>query len=279
MMIHCILILRCADMPGIVAAVAGFIARFEGNILESAQFGDAATGQFFMRIRFAFPSTIDFRDEFTEIASHFAINYEFQAENYKSRVLVMVSRFDHCLRDLLYRWQCGDLTMDIAAIVSNHQDSADIASQHHVPFLYLPITSDTKAMQEEKLLRLVHDEKIDLMILARYMQVLSDKVVAALAGRIINIHHSFLPSFKGAKPYHQAYARGVKMIGATAHYVTAELDEGPIIEQASERVNHADSPHDLIRIGRDIEARVLARAVKAHLDKRVVLNGTKTVVF
>jgi formyltetrahydrofolate deformylase len=277
-----ILTISCPDKTGIVAAVSGFLAGQALFITESSHFGDPLTGRFFMRTVFdasSVRSLDDLRTEFAAVAARFAMEWRIDDAARRDRVLIMVSRFDHCLNDLLYRYRTGALTVDIPAIVSNHPDLAPLAEWHRVPFHHLPVTPATKAAQEAKLLRLIDDLDIDLVVLARYMQVLSPELCRSLRGRCINIHHSFLPSFKGAKPYHQAHARGVKLIGATAHYVTTDLDEGPIIEQAVERVDHTRTPEDLVAIGRDIESLVLAHAVRWHVERRVLLNGSKTVVF
>lgn len=277
-----ILTASCPDTTGIVAAVAGFLAGQGLFITESAHFGDAISGRFFMRTVFdhSSPASLErLRREFAPVAARFGMEWRMDDTAKRDRLLILVSRFDHCLNDLLYRYRTGALPVDIPAIVSNHPDLAPLADWHHVPFHHLPVTPDTKRAQEEKLLRLMEDLSVDLVVLARYMQVLSPELCAALRGRCINIHHSFLPSFKGARPYHQAHARGVKLIGATAHYVTTDLDEGPIIEQSVERVDHTHTPDALVAIGRDIESVVLARAVRWHVERRVLLNGSKTVVF
>ncbi|MCP1675254.1 formyltetrahydrofolate deformylase [Natronocella acetinitrilica] len=274
-----ILKLTCADRPGIVAAVSGLIAEHGGNILESSQFDDLRTGQFFMRVRFSFAEAERFSFFFKPVAERFSMRWDVQREDVRGRVLIMVSRFDHCLVDLLYRWRTGTIPMDVVAIVSNHETARPIAELHDLPFHHLPVTRETRAAQEAKLLGLVEETGADLVVLARYMQILSDGLSNRLFGKVINIHHSFLPGFKGARPYHQAHERGVKLIGATAHYVTADLDEGPIIEQDVERVDHADEPEDLIEIGQTLECQALARAVRWHLEHRVLLNGSKTVVF
>ena len=278
-----ILVLSCADRPGIVAAVAGHIARSGGNITESSQFNDPDTDRFFLRTGFALADGADepaLRAGFDALAAEYGMTLSLRPADLRPRVLILVSKFDHCLVDLLYRQRIGELDMEVAGIVSNHDlpalGNADFGA---IPFHHLPVTPETKAAQEERLLALVDESRADLVVLARYMQILSDGLAAALSGRCINIHHSFLPSFKGARPYHQAHDRGVKLIGATAHYVTADLDEGPIIEQDVERISHADTPDDLVRKGRDIERRVLARAVGLHLQGRVLMNGRRTVVF
>jgi formyltetrahydrofolate deformylase len=283
-MTHFILTLSCTNRPGIVAAVATAIFGLGGNIREAQQFDDSETGRFFARIVLDHPdNALDvpaIRAALTEAAERFAMTWQVRDVADKPRVMLMVSKFDHCLEDILYRWRIGELNMDVSAIVSNHpREALTNVAIGDVPFVYLPVTKDTKAAQEARLLELIGETGTDLVILARYMQVLSDDLSGKLSGRCINIHHSFLPGFKGAKPYHQAHKRGVKLIGATAHYVTADLDEGPIIEQDVERISHADSPDDLVRQGRDIERRVLSRALRWQLDGRVLINGTRTVVF
>ncbi len=276
-----VLTLACPNRPGIVAAVANHLLTHGGDIRDAQQFDDAETGRFFMRVVFTSPANVEaVRGDFIEVAAQFGFQWQLNDRARHRRVLLLVSRFDHCLLDLLYRWRLGELKMDPIGIVSNHpRESYSHWNLEEVPFHHVPVTPATKLEQETELWRLVRESGTELVVLARYMQVLSDGIVAKLAGRCINIHHSFLPGFKGAKPYHQAHARGVKLIGATAHYVTTELDEGPIIEQDVERISHADRPEDLVRKGRDIERRVLARAVRYHLDDRVILNGRKTVVF
>jgi formyltetrahydrofolate deformylase len=277
-----VLTLSCADQPGIVAAIAGALAENGCNITGSAQYGDLKSGRFFMRVSFAAPAKLDKKKMQAILAPVFA-RFDMMAGLHpvesRTRVLIMVSRFGHCLNDLLYRHRIGALPIEIPAIVSNHRDFYQLAASHNIPFHYLPVTPDTKEKQERRLLEIVEEEGIGLVVLARYMQVLSQSLCEKLAGRAINIHHSFLPSFKGAKPYHQAHARGVKLIGATAHYVTSNLDEGPIIEQEVQRVDHAMSPDELVHVGRDVESLVLARAVKWHVEHRVLLNGDRTVVF
>ncbi len=278
-----ILTLSCRDVRGIVAAVTRFLADRHGFIVESGQFGDESTGQFFMRVDFGLeagaPSEEKLRAEFTEtVAKPFTMEWELHDKAKKSRVLIAVSKEGHCLNDLLYRYETGQLAIDIPAIISNHPDLEMVANRHDVPFYHLPITGN-KQLQEAKILDIADEYEIDVMVLARYMQILSGEMCSQIAGRAINIHHSFLPSFKGAKPYAQAYARGVKIIGATAHYVTTDLDEGPIIEQEVARVDHAHCVDDLVAIGRDIECLVLSRALKYHVEHRVLLNGKKTVVF
>ncbi len=278
-----IITISCIDHPGIVAAVSTFLARHGGNIIEAQQFDDLHTGHFFMRIEFAFTGNNMIQavqEDFRPIALDHGLDYHIRATADLKRVLLLVSKFDHCLVDLLYRWRIGELPMDVVGIVSNHpKETYQHLDLGAVPFYHLPVTRDTKAAQEQKLLEIVADTQADLVVLARYMQILSDDLTAKLANRCINIHHSFLPGFKGARPYHQAHARGVKLIGATAHFVTADLDEGPIIEQDVERISHSDTPDDLIGKGRDIERRVLARAVRSVLEDRVLLNKNTTVVF
>ncbi|HEY5347440.1 MAG TPA: formyltetrahydrofolate deformylase [Rhizomicrobium sp.] len=277
-----VLLLSCPDRRGIVAAVTRFLFDKGCNIVDSAQFGDRANGQFFLRIFFLSEkhATLEaLRDGFESIAADFAMVFSFHDMTRKTRALLMVSRFGHCLTDLLYRHRIGALPIEIPLIVSNHRDFEDVAAGANIPFLYLPVTAQNKPGQEARLLGEIAAHRIDLVVLARYMQVLSAEFSEKLRGRIINIHHSFLPSFKGARPYQQAHARGVKLIGATAHYVTPNLDEGPIIEQAVERVTHALSPEDYAAVGRDIENVVLARAVKWHAEHRILLNGARTVIF
>ncbi|MCB1084827.1 MAG: formyltetrahydrofolate deformylase [Chlamydiia bacterium] len=277
-----ILTLSCKDRVGIVAAVTGALAEESLFILELSQYSDPTTGQFFMRI--FFKPTKEIPEEtvhriFTQVGKRFDMRWNLHSEDFRPKVLLMVSKLSHCFNDLLHRMFQGSLPIDIVAAVSNHPDLEEIARWHKVPFTYLPVTSDNKQEQEQKLLQIIEDKQVNLIVLARYMQVLSDHICSKLSGRIINIHHSFLPSFKGAKPYHQAFDRGVKIIGATAHYVTADLDEGPIIDQETIHVHHDQRPADLVQIGQDIECRVLARAVKWHVENRVMLNGKKTVIF
>ncbi len=277
-----VLCLSCQDRPGIVAAVTTELAELGANIAESNQFLDRQTGRFFMRI--AFTSPVEAGRDTVERAlkpaiERFEMKISFADLSCKPRILIMVSKFDHAMLHLLYQIRVGWLGAEVAAIVSNHEGARGTADYEGIPFHYLPVSKETKAEQEEKLLQIVKDTGADLVVLARYMQVLSDGLSTRLFGKVINIHHSFLPSFKGAKPYHQAHARGVKLIGATAHYVTPDLDEGPIIGQETEPVSHAMTPDDLVAVGRDIESRVLARAVKNHVESRVMLNDNKTVVF
>jgi len=278
-----ILTLSCPNRPGIVAAVSAHLANCGGNIFEAHQFDDQETTQFFMRVVFNFAGA-DASDTvwtgMAAIAANFDMEWTIKPKSQRAKVLILVSRFDHCLADLLYRWRIGELPMDVVGIISNYdRDTYTYLDFDGIPFHYLPITKDTKPQQEAQIMDLVNQTGAELVVLARYMQILSDDLSAKLSGRCINIHHSFLPGFKGARPYHQAFSRGVKLIGATAHYVNADLDEGPIIEQDVERITHAEQPDDLVRKGRDIERRVLARAVGLHLDGRVIINGSKTVVF
>lgn len=276
-----ILTLRCENQPGIVAAVATRLAATGGDITEAAQFDDGLTGKFFMRVQFRMDRPIDaFESGFGEEVARFGLDWTLRPVDQPRKVLFLVSMFDHCLVDLLYRRRIGELNVDVVGIVSNHPRTTLAQSENAaIPYHHFPITRDTKAQQEAQIVGLIEETGAELVVLARYMQVLSDDFSAYLSGRCINIHHSFLPGFKGAKPYHQAHERGVKMIGATAHYVTGDLDEGPIISQDVEHVSHADTPEDLVRKGRDIERRVLAQAVAWHTEGRVLLNGHKTVVF
>ncbi|UPJ54400.1 formyltetrahydrofolate deformylase [Bradyrhizobium sp. 200] len=279
-----VLVLSCPDRPGIVSAVSNLLFEAGCNILDAQQFDDTETGQFFMRVVFDrlehSKSEADIAASFQGLATRLAMTFTLRQGSAKKRVMLLVSKFDHCLADLLYRWRIGELTMEVTAIVSNHgRDHLASTDLGGLPFYHFPVTRQTKMEQEARIWELVQETNTDLVILARYMQILSDGLSAKLSGRCINIHHSFLPGFKGSKPYHQAHERGVKLIGATAHYVTSDLDEGPIIEQDVERISHRDTPDDLVRKGRDIERRVLARAVRHHLEDRVVLNRKKTVVF
>ena len=275
-----ILTLSCPDRPGIVARVSTFLFERGCNILDAQQYDDQETGRFFMRVVFDAPEGADLAPEFGPLAADHGMRWSLRPSDRPRRVMILASRFDHCLTDLLYRWRIGELPMELTAVVSNHAAETyahlDLTG---LPFHHLPVTRETKLEQEAALWALIQDTRTELVVLARYMQVLSEGLAAKLEGRCINIHHSFLPGFKGAKPYHQAHARGVKTIGATAHYVTGDLDEGPIIEQDVERISHRDTPDDLIRKGRDIERRVLARAVRWWCDDRVLPNGRKTVVF
>ncbi len=279
-----ILTLECPERVGVVAAVATCLANLGLTIGEANQFNDPITQTFYMRAQFS-PGArgeVDLaivRDALAPIADDLAMTWDIIDGGYKPRVLIGVSKFGHCLFDLLHRWRTGILPVDLVGVFSNHPDMGDFVRWNDLPYFHLPVTGETKAEQEGHILKLVDETGADLIVLARYMQILSNDLCAALNGRCINIHHSFLPSFKGAKPYHQAHTRGVKIIGATAHYVTTDLDEGPIIEQGVERVDHTKSPEDLVEIGRDIEAVVLSRAVKWHAQRRVMLSGARTVVF
>ncbi|MER8457151.1 MULTISPECIES: formyltetrahydrofolate deformylase [unclassified Mesorhizobium] len=273
---------KCRSTRGIVAAISSFLADQTCNITDSAQFDDVDTGNFFMRVSFRSEggrNLDELRVGFDPIASRFAMDSEFFDEAVKRRVIVMVSRFGHCLNDLLYRWRIGALPIDIVAVISNHMEYQKVVVNHDIPFHCIMVTKENKAEAEAQQMLVVTETKAELIVLARYMQVLSDEICRKMSGRIINIHHSFLPSFKGANPYKQAYERGVKLIGATSHYVTADLDEGPIIEQDIIRVTHAQSNEDYVSLGRDVEAQALARAIHAHIHGRVFLNGNKTVVF
>ena len=275
-----ILTLSCPDRPGIVARVSTFLFERGCNILDAQQFDDQETGVFFMRVVFEGGAAEDLREAFAPLAKGFSMRWAIRDPKVRRKVMILASQQDHCLADLIYRWRRGELPMDLVAIVSNHpRETYAHLDLDGVPFRHLPVTRATKLEQEAQIWALIQETGAELVVLARYMQVLSDGLAAKLEERCINIHHSFLPGFKGARPYHQAHARGVKVIGATAHYVTADLDEGPIIEQDVERISHRDTPKDLIRKGRDIERRVLARAVRWWLDDRVLLNRTKTVVF
>lgn len=278
-----ILTLSCPDRPGIVHAVTAYLVENNLNIVDSSQFGDPSSKRFFMRVHFAAETadkTVEeLRAAFSATAEPLSMDFQLVPASQKARVLIMVSKIGHCLNDLLFRQSTGQLAVEIPLIVSNHPEFSALAATYNIPFVHLPVTADTKPQQEAQILDLIQLHKIDLVVLARYMQVLSPKLCEAMSGRIINIHHSFLPSFKGAKPYHQAYDRGVKIIGATAHFVTSDLDEGPIIEQNVVRVNHAMSPKELTHAGSNVESNVLATAVKYVTERRVVLNGHKTVVF
>lgn len=277
-----VLTLSCPDKQGIVHAVSSYLFLTGCNIVDSQQFGDPETGLFFMRVHFTAepPITVDkLRASFAATGDAFAMEWAIHPGEQRTRVLLLVSKFGHCLNDLLFRASTGALPVEVVGVVSNHTDFRELSESYHVPFHHIPVTAATKADAEAELLKLVEAEQVDLVVLARYMQVLSDDLCRALSGKAINIHHSFLPSFKGAKPYHQAYARGVKLIGATAHYVTAELDEGPIIEQEVIRVTHDVLPAQLVALGRDVECQALARAVKWHAEHRVLLNNGRTVVF
>jgi len=277
-----ILSLSCPDRRGIVAEVSRFLFERNCNILDSQQFGDRGNGRFFMRVHGLSEGGVALdrlEADFAPIAAQFAMQAQFFDAARKTRAVIMVSRFGHALVDLLYRARIGAIPLEIPLIVSNHRDFEDVAAASGVDFVHLPVSRDTKAAQEARLAELMVQHRVDLVVLARYMQILSDDFCRDRLGQIINIHHSFLPSFKGANPYTQAHERGVKLIGATAHYVTGDLDEGPIIEQSVERVTHAQGPDDYVAVGRDIESRTLARAVKWHCEHRILLNGRRTVVF
>jgi formyltetrahydrofolate deformylase len=287
-----ILTLACPDRPGIVYAVASFLMDHGCNILQSEQYDDDAAeyaGTFFMRVQFSALESSGptaplewLQTDFASVAKTFKMRWHLVDAAQRSRVLILVSRFGHCLNDLLFRYRIGALDVEIPAVVSNHREFADLVESHGIPFVHIPVTSGnpaSKAAGEQRILELLDKERIDLVVLARYMQVLSPQLCTALTGKAINIHHSFLPSFKGARPYHQAHARGVKIIGATAHYVTSDLDEGPIIEQDVERVDHTTTPEQMAAVGRDVECQVLARAVAWHTQNRVMINGARTVVF
>ena len=276
-----VLTLSCPDRLGLVHAVSGFLLERSGNIEEAAQFNDHDTGLFFMRVQFACSqlSHEQLKADMAGFAAPFQMNWQLHATSQPMRTVIFVSKEGHCLNDLLFRWKSGLLPLDIRAIVSNHREFYQLAASYNVPFHHLPVTAATKAQVEARQFEIVQAENAELVVLARYMQILSDDLCRKLEGRAINIHHSFLPSFKGAKPYYQAHDRGVKLIGATAHYVTADLDEGPIIEQDVARVDHSKTVEDLTAQGRDTESQVLARAVKWHSERRVLLNGHKTVIF
>jgi formyltetrahydrofolate deformylase len=278
-----VLTLSCPDKPGIVYAVASFLVQHSANILASQQYGESPDGRFFMRVHFSVPpqgvQLAELEQGFSWVAEAFHMSWQLHDAAVRVRTLIMVSRLGHCLNDLLFRCRSGSLPVDVAGVVSNHGDFAELAASYRIPFHHVPVTPQTKAAAEARLLDLIDDAGADLIVLARYMQILSGEVCKRVEGRMINIHHSFLPSFKGAKPYHQAHARGVKLIGATAHYVTPDLDEGPIIEQDVIRVDHTLSPERLAEAGRDVEAQVLARAVTWHAEHRVLLNDDRTVVF
>jgi formyltetrahydrofolate deformylase len=276
-----ILTISCPDRTGIVHAVTGLLAERGGNITDAAQYNDKSTGQFFMRVGFQLVEAqiAGFREAFTNLASQMEMKFHLQRADAKMKTIIMVSKLGHCLNDLLFRYRSGLLQLDIRGVVSNHRDYYQLAASYDIPFHHIPVTADTKSAAEAKLLEIVDAENIELVVLARYMQVLSENLCRKLEGKAINIHHSFLPSFKGAKPYYQAHDRGVKIIGATAHYVTSDLDEGPIIEQDIHRVDHSCDPQELTTIGRDVESAVLARAVSWHSQRRVLVNANKTVVF
>ena len=277
-----VLTVSCKTTRGIVAAISGFLAEKGCNIVDSSQFDDLDTGKFFMRVSFISEEGADrsaLLDGFTPIAAKFAMEWEIFDTDERMKVLLMVSRFGHCLNDLLYRWKIGALPINIVGVVSNHFDYQKVVVNHDIPFHHVPVTKANKPQAEARIMDVVEQTGTELIVLARYMQILSDEMCQKMSGKIINIHHSFLPSFKGANPYKQAYERGVKLIGATAHYVTADLDEGPIIEQDIARITHAQSGEDYVSIGRDVESQVLARAIHAHIHHRVFINGNRTIVF
>ena len=277
-----VLTLSCPDRPGIVFRVSGLLYERGCSILDAQQYGDPDSGRFFLRVHFDLPEAIsieDVRSAMAGVGSDYGMDWALHDCDQRARLLVLVSRQGHCLNDLLFRVASGQLAVDIAGVASNHRDFEALARSYGIPFHYLPVDAQSRERQEQALQQLVEEEGIDLVVLARYMQILSPSLCATLAGRAINIHHSFLPGFKGARPYHQAHERGVKIIGATAHYVTEDLDEGPIIEQDVARVDHAMSPRELVRVGSDIESVVLARAVRRHVEHRILLNGQRTVVF
>lgn len=272
----------CPSLRGVTADIAGFLASHGCNILDSAQFDDETTGRYFMRVGFRSEeghSLQDLRRAFLPLAQKYRMDQEIFDETAKRKVILMVSRFGHCLNDLLYRWRIGALPIDIVAVISNHEEYRETVESHSIPYRCIRVTKDNKPEAEAQQMEILRSTGAELIVLARYMQVLSDEMCRAMSGRIINIHHSFLPAFKGANPYKQAFERGVKLIGATSHYVTADLDEGPIIEQDTIRVTHAQSAEDYVSLGRDVEANVLARAIHAHIHGRVFMNGGKTVVF
>ncbi|MFI9027759.1 formyltetrahydrofolate deformylase [Streptomyces sp. NPDC053560] len=278
-----VLTVSCPDRSGLVHAVTGFVVQHSGNIQESRQFDDRLQDRFFLRMRFEIPdpgtSLDDLRSGFAPVAEAYRISWNLYEASTPTRTLIMVSKYGHCLNDLLFRRSTGALNIDIPAIVSNHREFEALAESHGIPFHHIPVTRETKPEAEARLLELVDELDVDLVVLARYMQILSNDLCKQLEGRAINIHHSFLPSFKGARPYAQAHERGVKLVGATAHYVTPDLDEGPIIEQDVVRVDHAQGPDNLVTLGRDVEAQVLARAVKWHTESRIMVNGSRTVVL
>ena len=276
------LTVACPTTRGIVAAISGYLTQKGCNITDSSQFDDMENDKFFMRVSFRSEEGVgmdELRADFEETAKAFDMVSSFHDETEKMKVVIMVSRFGHCLNDLLYRWRIGALPIEIVAVISNHMDYQKVVVNHDIPFHCIKVTKANKPEAEARIMAVVEETGAELIVLARYMQVLSDEMCKAMSGRIINIHHSFLPSFKGANPYKQAFERGVKLIGATSHYVTADLDEGPIIEQDTIRVTHAQSPEDYVSLGRDVESQVLARAIHAHIHQRVFLNGNKTVVF
>ncbi len=277
-----ILTFRCPDQPGILAAVTAAVFQAGLDIRDAAQFGDIDCGQFFVRMHLATTrdaAESEFRAAFGSIAQNLKLSWQLSDWGAKVRTMIAVSRYGHCLNDLLHKWQAGLLHTDIVGVISNHEDMRSLVEWHGLPFHHLPVTPETKAAQEAEMLGLMSEHRADLLVLARYMQILSGDLCRQLDGRCINIHHSFLPSFKGASPYKRAFERGVKLVGATAHYVTSDLDEGPIIEQDVVRVTHATTVEEMTNLGREVEARVLARAVRWHVERRAILNGSKTIVF
>ncbi|SNY91351.1 formyltetrahydrofolate deformylase [Cohaesibacter sp. ES.047] len=276
------LTVTCQSTRGVVGAIGTYLAEHGCNITDSSQFDDMESGRFFMRVSFLSEEGTNLETltkDFAATAKPFDMDYSFHDEAQKMKVVILVSRFGHCLNDLLYRWRIGALPIDIVAVISNHMDYQKLVANHDIPFHCIKVTKDNKKEAEAAQMRVVEESGAELIVLARYMQILSDEMCKTMSGRIINIHHSFLPSFKGANPYKQAYERGVKLIGATSHYVTEDLDEGPIIEQDIIRITHAQSSEDYVSLGRDVEAQVLARAIHAHIHRRVFVNGNKTVVF
>ena len=278
-----ILTVNCAESPGIVHAITGYLLDHGCDIIDAKHFGDRQAQQFFMRVQFATGttafSTEELRRDFSPLAETMAMNWQLEPHGRKRRIMVMVSKFGHCLNDLLFRARTGDLPVEVVAVVSNHTDHEELVKWHNIPFFHLPVTKETKPAQETRLLEIVDEFEVELVVLARYMQVFSDDLSAKLTGKTINIHHSFLPSFKGAKPYHQAYDRGVKTVGATAHYVNAELDEGPIISQQVIDVDHTYTADDLVKVGRDAECAALRNAVRWHCEGRILLLGNRTVIL
>lgn len=279
---NCVLRVACPSVRGVTADITGYLSRNGCNIRDSAQFDDESTGHYFMRITFRSDEGMslgDLREGFKPLAEKYQMEHEFFDERAKKKVVLMVSRFGHCLNDLLYRWGIGALPIDIVAVISNHLDFQKVVESHNIPYYCIKVTSENKAEAEAEQMRIVREKGAELIVLARYMQILSDEMCQQMSGRIINIHHSFLPSFKGGSPYKQAFERGVKLIGATSHYVTADLDEGPIIEQDIVRITHSQSAADYVSLGRDVESQVLSRAIHAHVHGRVFLNGSKTIIF
>ncbi|MFJ3008254.1 formyltetrahydrofolate deformylase [Pseudomonas fluorescens] len=277
-----VLRVACPSIRGVTADISSFLSNRGCNIRDSAQFDDESTGRYFMRITFRSEDGMtldDLAKNFQPLVEKYKMEHEFFDERAKKKVVLMVSRFGHCLNDLLYRWSIGALPIDIVAVISNHLDFQKVVESHNIPYHLIKVTKENKAEAEAEQMRIVREAGAELIVLARYMQILSDEMCQQMSGRIINIHHSFLPSFKGGSPYKQAFERGVKLIGATSHFVTADLDEGPIIEQDIVRITHAQSPEDYVSLGRDVESQVLSRAIHAYVHGRVFLNGTKTVVF